>query len=82
MLQQESPIERSFVNWRRDIPELDNQHLKELKSCWRLTVISARDQLIQTKWLHRIYFTPVRLVQMRKLTPVLDAIGLKALSFI
>lgn len=68
MLCQTSPLERSFGRWQRDIPQLEDHHIEELKSRWRSTVISARDQLIQTKWLHRVYLTPVRLFQMRRLS--------------
>lgn len=41
--------------------------MEELTSSWRSTFISARDQLIQVKWLHRVYLTPTRLVRIHRL---------------
>lgn len=67
MLCQESPLDMSFQKWQDDIPSLAQHHIRELKSSWRTSVISARDRLIQAKWLHRTYFTPVRLFRMGKL---------------
>lgn len=68
MLGQESPLEKSFGKWKLDILNLEDHQMRERESFWHSTVISARDQLIQTKWLHRVYFTPVTLVQMRRLS--------------
>lgn len=68
MFSQASPLEKSFKRWQQDVPELEDHLIEELKSSCRSPMISARDQLIQMKWLHRVYFTPVRLVQMRRLS--------------
>ncbi|XP_044146986.1 inner ear-specific collagen-like [Bufo gargarizans] len=61
MSQASSPLSKSLARWKVDIPQLEDKHEKELVHTWRHSVISARDQLIQAKWLHRTYLTPVRL---------------------
>lgn len=44
--------------WRADIPSLDRETWEECFNNSSQLVISSRDKLIQTKFLHRIYFTP------------------------
>lgn len=55
-------------HWLADIPDLSDENWEELLNTYYVTAISARDRIIQLSIFHRIYYTPMRLFRMRKLS--------------
>lgn len=50
-----------WEKWQADIPSLDRETWEECFEDNSKLVISSRDKLLQTKFMHRIYYTPQRL---------------------
>lgn len=62
LLKTDSPkVEKLWALWKADIPTLDREHWDDALEQNSKLVISSKDKLIQTKLLHRVYYTPVRL---------------------
>lgn len=62
LIHKESPkMEALWNKWKTDFPELDREAWEECFEDSSKLVISSRDKLIQTKFLHRVYYTPQRL---------------------
>ncbi|XP_072012556.1 peroxisomal membrane protein PEX14 isoform X1 [Engystomops pustulosus] len=62
--QKSRPFDRARERWRQDIPDLSDDDWREVELSYFTSVVSARDFLIQSKFLHRVYFTPARLFRM------------------
>lgn len=54
------------TQWQIDIPPLHNDSCEEVVGSQLSGVIAAGDKLIQLKYLHRIYYSPLRLYKMGK----------------
>lgn len=50
-----------WEHWKGDIPSLDKEGWEDCLEQGPKLVISSRDELIQVKFLHRVYYTPGRL---------------------
>lgn len=62
LLKVDSPkMEALWEKWRVDIPSLDRETWEDCLENRSKLVISSRDKLIQTEFLHRIYYMPQRL---------------------
>lgn len=60
LLTTDSPkMDRLWKVWKMDIPALDKEDWVDCLEQGPKLVISAGDKLIQIKFLHRVYFTPV-----------------------
>lgn len=57
-------IEKLWSLWKEDVPSLDREDWEDSLERSPKLVISSRDNLIQTKLLHRVYYRPVRLHKM------------------
>lgn len=56
-----SKMDSSWEAWKEDIPSLDRENWEDCFESSSKLVISSRDKLIQTKFLHRVYYNPQRL---------------------
>lgn len=62
LLMVDSPkVEKLFEYWQKDIPSLDGEDWGDCLEQVPKLVISSKDNLIQVKFLHRVYYTPARL---------------------
>lgn len=62
LLSEEShKMDKLWKKWRADTPTLDKDDWEDCFEESSRLVISSRDKLIQTKLLHRLYYTPQRL---------------------
>lgn len=62
LLSLDSPrMDRLWEGWRADLPDLDKENWEDCFLDSTRLMISSRDRLIQTKFLHSVYGTPQRL---------------------
>lgn len=65
LLNTDSPkMDRLWRLWKRDIPTLEREDWDKCLESGPRLVVAAGDKLTQIKFLHRVYFTPVRLSKM------------------
>lgn len=65
LLESDSPkMNAHWGKWQADIPGLDRETWEECFEDGSKLVISSRDKLLQTKFMHRVYYTPQRLHQI------------------
>lgn len=57
-------LTKVFNKWKTDIPELTDDSWEDIVFDYTTKMISARDRFIQIKFLHRAYYTPVRLASI------------------
>lgn len=65
LLGKELPKEKKIrEKWTNIIPELTEEQWGEVLTSYTPKVISARDKMIQLRYLHQMYYTPLRLCKM------------------
>lgn len=65
LLETDSPKMHSlWAKWQADIPSLNRETWEECFEDGSKLMVSSRDRLLHTKFLHRVYYTPQRLHQI------------------
>lgn len=58
-------IERARAQWLVLVPELSEELWQEVLDTYLTTVISSTDRVIQLRFLHQMYYTPILSVCIR-----------------